>query len=379
MGEKKNALFTTAVVAAIILIFTVADFFRGDRLYSETENRLLAVRPVASRESIFSGEFAKDYETYVTDQFVGRDRWIGLKTGAERAMLKQESNDIYFAADGYLIEKHTGSFTEKRAEDNISYLAGFMKEMKARYGEGRATAMIVPNAVEILKDKLPPFASPYDQSVYLKKIEEALPEGTWFDSAAVLREHTDEEIYYRTDHHWKTLAAYYVYAAWAKEKGFEPPSLSDYEVQTVTEEFQGTIEAKVGGDVGFDSIGIFKPKKEFPYLVEYNRNEMKTDIYEWSALETKDKYALFFGGNHPIVEGTVKNGSGRRLLVIKDSYANSFLPFAFRDFSQVDFVDLRYFNESLREYREGRDYTDILFLYNASGFAEDPNVAKLKN
>lgn len=113
--------------------------------------------------------------------------------------------------------------------------------------------------------------------------------------------------------------------------------------------------------------------------MEYNRNEMKTDIYEWSALETKDKYALFFGGNHPIVEGTVKNGSGRRLLVIKDSYANSFVPFTFRDFSQVDFVDLRYFNESLREYREGRDYTDILFLYNVSGFAEDPNVAKLKN
>ena len=379
MGQKRQNQIIIFLFLVLIFGMALASIFAPKKEFSDRENRSLAQMPQLSLEAYFSGEFAKDYESYITDQFVGRDRWIGLKTGAERAMLKQESNDIYFAADGYLIEKHTGSFTEKRAEDNISYLAGFMKEMKARYGEGRATAMIVPNAVEILKDKLPPFASPYDQSVYLKKIEEALPEGTWFDSAAVLREHTDEEIYYRTDHHWKTLAAYYVYAAWAKEKGFEPPSLSDYEVQTVTEEFQGTIEAKVGGDVGFDSIGIFKPKKEFPYLVEYNRNEMKTDIYEWSALETKDKYALFFGGNHPIVEGTVKNGSGRRLLVIKDSYANSFLPFAFLDFSQVDFVDLRYFNESLREYREGRDYTDILFLYNVSGFAEDPNVAKLKN
>lgn len=63
--------------------------------------------------------------------------------------------------------------------------------------------------------------------------------------------------------------------------------------------------------------------------------------------------------------------------MIKDSYAHCFLPFTFHDFSEVDFVDLRYFNESLRDYMEEKDYTDVLFLYNASGFAEDPNVARL--
>lgn len=377
MKSKRQNIVIISLFLLMVFGMTIASLLTPAKKFSDRENRTLAQMPELSVDSYFSGEFAKDYESYITDQFIFRDNWIGVKTAVERAAFKQESNDIYFAKDGYLIEKHTGSFTSDTAEKNISYLADFIAEMKETYGDGHVTAIVAPNAVEMLKDKLPPFASPYDESVYLKKIAEALPEGAWFDSEAVLQEHTGEELYYRTDHHWKTLAAYYVYEAWAKEIGLAPLSLSAYEVETVTEEFQGTIEAKVGGDVGYDSIQIFKPAEEYPYSLVYNRQETKTDLYNWEALETKDKYTLFFGGNQPVVEGTIENGSDRRLLVIKDSYAHCFLPFTFHDFSEVDFVDLRYFNESLRDYMEEKDYTDILFLYNASGFAEDPNVARL--
>jgi hypothetical protein len=233
--------------------------------------------------------------------------------------------------------------------------------------------------VKILEDKLPAFASPYDEDVYLKKIKEALPDQVWFDSESVLKEHTEEQLYYRTDHHWTTTAAFYVYEAWAKTMGLTQRSLSDYEVKTVTDTFQGTIEAKVGGNTAYDSIQVFEPKEGVSVNLLYNRTEEKEDCYDWDSLETKDKYSFFFGGNQPLVETSTESNSERRLLVIKDSYANCFLPFAFSDFAEVDFVDLRYFNESLREYRENGDYTDILFLYNASGFAEDPNVARLAN
>lgn len=377
MKSKRQNIVIIGLFLLLIFGMTAASLLAPTKEFSDRENRTLAQSPKFSAESYFSGEFAKDYESYITDQFIFRDEWIGIKTSVERASLKQESNDVYFAKDGYLIEKHTGSFTSDTAERNISYLADFMAEMKNQYGDGHVKAIVAPNAVEILEDKLPPFASPYDESAYLGKIAEALPEGTWLDSEAVLKEHAGEELYYKTDHHWKTLAAYYVYEAWAKGTGLTPLPLSEYEVETVTEEFQGTIEAKVGGDVGYDSIQIFKPEEDYPYSLLYNRQETKTDLYDWDALKTKDKYTLFFGGNQPVVEGTVENGSDRRLLVIKDSYAHCFLPFTFHDFSEVDFVDLRYFNESLREYMEKKDYTDILFLYNASGFAEDPTVARL--
>lgn len=377
MKNKRQNIAIILLFLFLIFGMTIVNLLTPAKEFSDRENRTLAQMPELSPDSYFSGEFAKDYESYITDQFMFRHQWIGIKTAVERAAFKQESNDIYFAEDGYLIEKHTGSFTSETAERNISYLADFMREMKERYGDGHVKAIVAPNAVDILKDKLPPFASPYDESLYLKKIGEALPEGCWFDSEAVLKEHAEEELYYRTDHHWKTLAAYYVYEAWAKEVGLAPLPLSEYERETVTEKFQGTIEAKVGGDVGYDSIEIFRAKEEPAYSLVYNRKETKTDLYNWDALETKDKYTLYFGGNQPVVEGTIENDSDRRLLVIKDSYAHCLLPFTFHDFSQVDFVDLRYFNESLRAYMEEKDYTDILFLYNASGFAEDPNVARL--
>ena len=114
------------------------------------------------------------------------------------------------------------------------------------------------------------------------------------------------------------------------------------------------------------------------YTLDYNNGQKSSDdLYDRSYLEGKDKYSVFFGGNQPVIRASIKNNSARKLLVIKDSYAHCFLPFTFEDFSEVDFIDIRYFNESLKNYLETSDYTDLLFLYNASGFAEDVSLAKL--
>lgn len=379
MKKKQNAV-VIGVFLTMIFGVTAATMIKPDTEFSEKENRVLAQSPKLSGESYFSGEFSRDYETYITDQFVFRDDWIRMKTAVERAALKQEINGIYFAKDGYLIEKHDKSFDAATAASNILHLAKFMEENLKIYGEGHVSAMVVPNAVEILKDKLPPMAPESKEGEYLKQVADALPEGTWFDAGEVLETHKEEEIYYRTDHHWKTLGAWYAYEAWAKQMGLVPRSLGEYQIETVTEDFLGTIESKVGTRVKGDSIQIFKPEDPFAYEITYNRTgEKKTNLYEESYLETKDKYSVFFGGNQPVTEVSIKNDSKRKLLVVKDSYAHCFLPFTFHDFSRVDFVDLRYFNESLRDYKSKGDYTDVLFLYNASGFAEDPNVIKLGN
>lgn len=379
MSKKQNWII---IILFLILIFgfTIATLLKSDTGFSEKENRELAQKPDISPERIFNGSYTKDYEKYLTDQFVLRDAWIGLKTQVERGTFKQEINDIYFAKDGYLIEKHTGSFTTDTALRNIQALKGFMETAEQKYGSGHVKAMIVPNAVDILREKLPPFASPAEEKGYLKKVKAALSGDTYFDCESVLREHKDEEIYYRTDHHWKTLAAFYMYEAWAKEIGITPLTKDDYRIETLSKDFLGTIESKVNCRVQSDSIEAFIPKKEVPYVLNYNHSqEIRRDLYDRSFLEKKDKYAVFFGGNQPVIEANTESGSSRKLLVIKDSYAHCFVPFAFHDFSEVDMIDLRYFNESLKDYMNSRNYTDILFLYNASGFAEDPSVIKLGN
>ena len=115
-----------------------------------------------------------------------------MKTTAERLTFRQEANDIYFAADDYLIEKHTGAFETEQAQTNITYLAAFMEKMSETYDSAHLTAMVVPNAVDILRDKLPPFASPYDEETYLDQIKAALPQGVWFDTSGVLEQHKEK-------------------------------------------------------------------------------------------------------------------------------------------------------------------------------------------
>lgn len=381
MNEKKWQSCITIVIFCIgIFGFSIFTILTPEKDFSETENRVLAKKPKLELREILNGKYEEKYEEYLTDQFILRNKWIGLKTGVERIFLKKESKDIYFADDNYLIEKHTGVFETDIANRNVRLLSKFVNQYQDIIGLDHISIMIVPNAVDILKDKLPQFATPYNQEEYLKKIKESLPKEVWIDTSKVLNEHKNEDIYYRTDHHWKTLASFYVYQEWAKIKKYNIPKLSDYEINIVTNDFEGTIQSKLGIENKKDTIELFLPKKDIHYTIQYGNNgEIKNSLYNYSALNTKDKYAVYFGGNESFIKLNTEIENGRKILVIKDSYANSFIPFMLGEFENIDMVDLRYTSEKLSEILEKGNYTDLLILYNASGFAEDISITKLTN
>lgn len=377
-SEKSGAHPWATIVMFCALIGTLAPatFILPKKEFSETENRFLAEFPVPTAERISSGEFASEFETYLADHFAWRDGWVKMKTAAERLMLKTESKDIYFVKDGYLIEKHSGAFTSDTARRNIAFLSQFESIYKEQFG-GRLSVMIVPNAVSILRGKLPPFASPYNEDLYLEEIQNALSAGSYFDADSVLKHHADEELFYKSDHHWKTRAALYVYQAWAAAQGFHVPKAGDFAIVTASDNFQGTTQSKLGVQTDGDTIELFLPKTEIAYTVKKGDAEAERSLYDRSALETKDKYAVYFGGNFARVHIETERKNGRAALVIKDSYANCFVPFMLGEFKSVDVVDLRYTNQKLSQTIERGGYTDILVLYNAAGFAEDRSVAKL--
>lgn len=378
--SKWQSVIMIVMFCILIFGFTIVTILKPPTNFSKTENRVMAQRPELKVEAVLNGEFESDYEKYLTDQFVLRDSWIGLKTTVEKALLKRESKDIYFADDGYLIEKHTGSFDSDIARRNIATLAKFVQKYQEQFGTEHLSVMIVPNAVNILKEKLPPFAKPYDEDDYLGQIAERMPEGSWFDTTQVLRKHRNEDIFYRADHHWKTLAAFYVYQEWAKKQGYYVPKISDYQRKTVTSSFQGTIQSKLGIKTEGDTIELFLPKKKTSYTVRRNDSEKTEDtLYDYSALDTKDKYAVYFGGNQALFNIRTQSDSKRKILVIKDSYANCFIPFMIGEFQEIDVLDIRYTNEKLSNIIAKGKYTDLLILYNASGFAEDISITKLTN
>lgn len=376
--KRIQSWITVWVFCILIFGFAVATLVKPSAEFSETENRILQQMLEIRTASILNGDFESDYEQYLTDQFVFRNKWIGLKTSVERFLFKSESKDIYFAKDGYFIEKHTGSFATEMAQRNMQSLARFSEEYIEQFGADHFTVMVIPNAASILEGKLPPFAGSHDEKNYLEQIAAWLPEGVWFDTTSVLKAHADEALYYKTDHHWKTLSAFYVYQKWAESQGYAMPELTDYEIKTVTDDFEGTIQSKLGIHTSGDTIELFLPKKEIAYTVIRDGEETDT-LYDNSALNTKDQYAIYFGGNQALIKIKTKANTGRKILVIKDSYANCFIPFMLGEFDEIDVIDLRYTNRRLSALIAEVEYTDLLVLYNASGFAEDMSITKLLN
>lgn len=380
MKHRITQWITPAVFLTLIFGLTTANLLTGERDFSEVENRELAKMPEFQWDALLEGDYTAGVETYLTDQFVARDAFVGLKTQTDYLVGKRDANEVYFGQDGYLIEKHTEeSLDREQMEKNIDRLSRFSSFAVEELGEDGVRVMIVPTAGEILKEKLPPFAQEFSQTAMLAAIEASLPQGTFVDMLPVLEEHRDEYIYYKTDHHWTSDGAYYGYHAYCESIGTAPMEKSEFEIQTVSDRFYGTIYSKARlASTRPDSVTAYFPKEERSFHVDYNLGAKQTDtLYDESWLSKKDKYSYFLGGNNAVVKITGGPANGKKLLLVKDSYAHCMAPFLANEYEEIDMIDLRYFNMSLREYLQENEFTDVLVLYNAVTFSDDLSVLKM--
>ncbi|MDE5748618.1 MAG: hypothetical protein K2I21_13710, partial [Acetatifactor sp.] len=226
-NDKLHAGMTVALFALVLLVFAVADIVETDRLFSETENRILAQHPKWSLESVLDGSYEEEYESYATDQFVSRDTWVMFKTRMDIMLQKKVIKGVYLAADGYLIEQHLpqeydGKLIDKRLD--------LLRQLTERYPQ--TLVMLAPTADNILAEKLPDHAVSYDQRQLLNRVKEEIGEEHVIDLFPTLREHREEQIYYRTDHHWTTLGAYYGYLQWTEKVGYPPRSYEPQDLET---------------------------------------------------------------------------------------------------------------------------------------------------
>ncbi len=378
MKKLKGSIRSKVTVTIFLLILSgmsVFGFAAGDERYSEKENRYLAIKPDLDSGNLLNGKYQEDYETYLADKTIFRNKWIELKTYIELASLKKDVNGVYFGKDNYLIARQdTDKFETENADKNCKYLEEFVDNYKKNTD---ICVMLVPNTSEILKKKLPKYAYNFNETRYINDIYKKIGEDNTVDVNEILKAHKDEYLYYKTDHHWTTLGAYYAFTEYADKTGI---NIEKYTTKLVTDKFYGTMSSKANLEIEADKVYIYEPDKEEEVSVRYNNStELKDSLYEMSALDKKDKYSIFLGGNNPLVQITTNAENDRKVLVIKDSFAHCFIPFMISGFSKIDVVDLRYYNESIRKMIEEGGYTDILVLYNVGNFVEDKNIYKLVN
>lgn len=340
------------------------------RTYSPVEKRELQTRPEISITKVLDGRFQKKYESYLRDQFPGRDHWVSFQTDMELFMGKNEIHNVYIGKNHYLLEHYTEKeFDPQQISKNLQALEKFVGKAKQN---ADVHVMMVPTKSWVLREKLPAFAPHYKEQKFYDALQQKLEkEDVLISVEPVLDAHKEEEIYYRTDHHWTTLGAWYAYEQYTKAVGGDlQRAQGKKKFRCISKDFYGTTYAKINYARQADKIKIYEPADKLQ--VVYNMGEKKTKtLYDVSFLKTADQYSVFTGGNQAVLEitGGIKNG--KTLLLIKDSFANSILPFLAEDYEKLVVVDLRQLNVSGDRLLEMFSPTDILILYNSAQFAQD--------
>ena len=380
--SKRYAIFLTALFCGFLAVFFAANLISPDRDFSEDENRYLAQRPELDADDFklslapfsgesgdfFTGKFMSDFETYLTDQFVFRDEWIAAKAMAERLAGKGENNGVYLCDQDTLIPRFDRPDAAK-VTNNLNYVNKLVENVDVP-----VYFSLIPGKVSVWADRLPEGAPNASEGDILAQAQDTT-QAQWVDIASVLEEHKDEDIYYRLDHHWTSLGAYYGYTALMEAMGLEVTPLSDYEKTTVSTDFKGTTYSSSGVRwMAPDSIDIYVPEEGITVTAWNGTQPEESVLYDWSKLEVKDKYSFFLGGNKPLAVVKGQNTVGPKLLVIRDSYSDSLAPFLTADFSEIHLFDPRYNKTPVSQYVAENGIDQVLVLYSVSNFVSDGNL-----
>lgn len=365
---RKNYLLYSFV--SIILILTVDSFIIDNKEFSELENRKLKIDVTFSFKKFFEGDFQEEYEEYINDQFPLRDKWISLKAMSEYALGKIENNGIIYGQNGELFEKFD-SLNEKRLKNNVEVINNFGKKYI-----NKVSLMIAPNSYEIYKENLPMGAPQVMQEEIINEIYSYSTCTSNIDILKKILDNKESYIYYKTDHHWTTYGAYLAYCDFINSVGENNINLDDFQKIEVPD-FYGSYYSKAKPfNIKPDILTYYKFNN---LTMEILGDDIYDSIYDYSKENLKDKYSLFLYGNNSLT--IIKNNdlkNNNKILVIKDSFANSLIPFLTQNYEEVHVIDLRSFNTKLSNYLEENNFDNILVLYNFINLVTDNNILKLK-
>ena len=367
------------LAAAFILVFFVVDMIISNRDFSEMENRYLSKRPTFSWSSLMENTYTRRYEDYINDQFVLRDQWISLKSRSEYLLGKVENNGIVFGSDHYMFEKYL-TFDEERLANNTDFVQTFLEKY-----DFPVTFGIIPSSYQILSDKLPEGLHNVDQSLYIQQVVNSLQDEQLqiLDLIPALEAEKEQYIYYRTDHHWTTYGAWLAYRHYALSKGLTPVEYEDL-TGNLVEDFYGSYYSKAKlFNAEADTIRWMDIPVESVTVTGKNGDTVYDSLYNESQWEVRDKYAAFLYGNNGVTIIKSNNnlnhqeGKTSRVLLIKDSFGNSFAPYLTYNYDEVYVIDLRSTVDPLSELLESTEFDDVLILYNFMNYTSDTNFAKL--
>lgn len=374
MTFKKILVF---LFFAILILVPMATFLLPKQSYSELENRELAAVPHPTAETVMDKSFMQDAEEFMSDHILFRNEFVSARTKLELASGKREINGVFIG--GNRLMENVPEPDADITEGNLKAINTFAEKHSDTLD---TTVMLVPTAVQFYPEELPAFAEAYDQLRYIQNFYSGLTDASGTDVSSALAANSDSYIYYRTDHHWTSYGAYLGYTALSRNLGFRAITLDNFNIEHVSYDFLGTLYSKVLCKEELkDGIDLYSysPGDPVQDVIKYNGRNTVTysSIFFRKSLETKDQYEVFLGENNAVVRITTNVKNGKKLLVFKDSYANSMMQFLPLHYQEITLVDPRYMTMPLSDFIDIEDYDQALFLYNVGTFTDNKHLYKV--
>jgi len=367
MKHKLSDVLTVVLFLAILAGFAAAFVLLPDKDISVLEGRALQTLPDPNAKRneykgldyVVHGELARDFDEYFCDQFPLRKFFLTVKTRTEMSQLRSENNGVLYSSGRLAAYKFDAGGLDEKGGFVKSYFKGktefydealvraSMKSIKEVMGKTDIPFLVClpPRVIDVYG---PAMGYPGDGSDALNAIiGDCLPEEIYVDILPLYREISENgyypDLYYRTDHHWTTVGAYYAYLEIIK--GFGETPYEDFVFEPVCGDFTGT--AWRNGNFFFlpgNAIHLARFEGDGEYkveLLESGLNVIKEydSMYNLSYLEGSDKYGVFLHGKPPYMRITLEGADRSTLLVVKDSFAHCLIPFLARHFDLV-IVDL---------------------------------------
>ena len=358
----------TAVVCFIIIAFCVGMVATPHKEFSDKENRTLASKPKLTSKNLISGKYTADLGEYLADQFPLRDGFVSAKAYFELLQGKVENNGVIYAKGGLLIPKADAD--SSRMEENLKSI----QALEDNSGKDVLVAAL-PRTIDVFGEFLPK-GYPKEETKKVWEEYNALTKNLGLKGVDLYEALCESNAYYSTDHHYTSYGAYLTYHQLQGELNYTPKEKDFFKIERVADDFCGTAMRSSGFYLAKkDSIELYRYEGDTEYTVI--ADEKQISLYDMEKLKTTDKYGVFLGGNHGRVDITKKGENRPKLLIVRDSFADSLAPFLAMHYD-LTLIDLRYFKSSVSELVKSEGYDKVLVMLNISEFATSKNLSYLQ-
>ena len=335
---------------------------------SAAERRHLAKAPALSTDTLLSGDYMTDMETYLLDQFPGRNLFRCMKANFDLKLLQKEDTDGY-----YLIENSIYKRPAPIKENNILLCADYFDRiMRTYFPDTRGHYIVIPEKsyYAALSSKNPTLADRDILSTQEKAL--SLPEAPTLTSIDLYSQLSVSD-FYRTDSHWRQEclphAAQYILDGLLKDQeGYIRENASPYREVLLSDAFYGGLSAASGLKPAPDKlITLTNERTESAVVYDYETKK-NFSVYQPEKLSSPDPYDIYLGGAKALLEIRVPHPqSGRELVLFRDSFGSSIAPLLLEEYDVIYVVDLRYITVSnAMQYISPAPDCDVLFLYSTA-------------